>query len=69
VLRRNCIGGGVRDAGNGGIMEPQIGFTALENLVAAPEFRGPDDYRLLPGSACRKVFRGDPDRVPGPPRS
>jgi nitrous oxidase accessory protein NosD len=67
VLRRNCLGGGVRDAGNGGIMEPQIGFVALENLVGAPAFRGADDYRLLPGNPCRKVFSGDPDRVPGPP--
>jgi nitrous oxidase accessory protein NosD len=68
VLRGNCIGGGMRDAGNGGIMEPEIGFTALSNLVAAPDFRGPGDYRLVAGSTCRKVFSGDPDRVPGPPR-
>ena len=67
VLRRNCVGGGVRDEGNGGILEPQIGFRALRNLVALPTFRGPGDYRLARGSACRTVFRGDPDRVPGPP--
>ena len=68
VLRRNCIGGGARDAGNGGILEPQIGFKALDNVVAEPEFRAPGDYRLRPGSACARVLAGDPNRVPGPPR-
>jgi parallel beta-helix repeat protein len=68
VLRRNCIGGGARDEGNGGIMEPEVGFTAVDNLVAEPAFRGPGDYRLKPRTACRRVFSGDPDRVPGPPR-
>lgn len=67
VLRRNCIGGGVRDEGNGGILEPQIGFTAVRNLVAEPEFRSPGDYRLKPGSPCTRVFVGDASRVPGPP--
>jgi parallel beta-helix repeat protein len=68
VLRRNCIGGGARDDGNGGIMEPEVGFTAEDNVVAEPAFRGPGDYRLKPRSACRRVFSGNPDRVPGPPR-
>jgi nitrous oxidase accessory protein NosD len=68
VLRRNCIGGGARDAGNGGILEPQIGFKALDNVVAEPEFRAQGDYRLRPGSACARVLAGDPNRVPGPPR-
>ena len=67
LLRRNCVGGGVRDSANGGIMQPQIGFTALENLVAQPSFRAAGDYRLARGNPCRKVLRGDPDRVPGPP--
>jgi nitrous oxidase accessory protein NosD len=69
VLRGNCIGGGIRDAGNGGIMEPQIGFKAVGNLVAEPAFRAPGDYRLTPGSPCTRVFAGDPNRVPGPPVS
>jgi nitrous oxidase accessory protein NosD len=67
VVRRNCIGGGVRADRNGGIMEPEIGFTAVGNVDAEPAFRAPGDYRLKPGSACTRVFRGDPDRVPGPP--
>jgi nitrous oxidase accessory protein NosD len=69
VLRGNCIGGGPRDAGNGGIMEPQIGFRAVGNLVAQPSFRALGDYRLTPDSPCTRVFAGDPNRVPGPPLS
>jgi nitrous oxidase accessory protein NosD len=68
VVRRNCIGGGAGDNGNGGIMQPEIGFTARDNLLAQPSFRGPGDYRLMPGSTCARVFTGDPARVPGPPR-
>ncbi len=68
VVRRNCIGGGARDNGSGGIMLPAIGFTLADNLVAQPEFRAPGDYRLKPGSACARVLAGDPNRVAGPPR-
>ena len=68
VVRRNCIGGGARDDGGGGVMLPAIGFTLVDNLLAQPEFRSPGDYRLKPGSACGRVFTGDPNRVPGPPR-
>jgi nitrous oxidase accessory protein NosD len=68
VLRGNCIGGGIRDVGNGGIMEPVIGFTAVDNVIAQPSFRAPGDYRLAPGSPCTRVLAGDPSRVPGPPR-
>lgn len=68
VVRRNCIGGGVRDDGSGGIMLPAIGFTLVDNLVAQPEFRAPGDYRLKPGSACARVLAGDPKRAAGPPR-
>jgi hypothetical protein len=68
LLRRNCIGGGARDDALGGIIDPVIGFEPIDNLVGAPSFRGPGDYRLAPGSPCRQVFRGDPERVPGPGR-
>jgi hypothetical protein len=70
VIRRNCIGGGVRDQGLGGILSPALGFAALDNLVGPPAFRSAQlfDYRLLPGSPCASVFRGDPRRVPGPHR-
>jgi hypothetical protein len=66
LVRRNCIGGGVRDAGMGGILEPQVGFEAVDNLLAVPDFRALGDYRLAPGSPCTEVFSGDPGRVPGP---
>ena len=68
VVRRNCIGGGARDDGSGGIMLPPIGFTLVDNRVAQPEFRAPGDYRIAPGSACARVLAGDPSRVAGPPR-
>jgi nitrous oxidase accessory protein NosD len=68
VVRRNCIGGGAGDGGNGGIMEPAIGFKLVDNVRAQPEFRSPGDYRLKPGSACTRVFAGASSRVPGPPR-
>jgi nitrous oxidase accessory protein NosD len=68
VLRRNCLGGGARDTGNGGVMQPDVGFTASGNVVAEPAFRAPGDYRLKPHTACTRVFSGDPDRVPGPSR-
>ncbi|MEA2419548.1 MAG: hypothetical protein QOE60_1754 [Thermoleophilaceae bacterium] len=68
LLRRNCIGGGARDDGLGGIISPVFGFSAIDNLVAAPAFKGAgsSDYRLVAGSPCVRVFRGDPNRVPGP---
>jgi nitrous oxidase accessory protein NosD len=68
VVRRNCIGGGVRDDGGGAIMLPAIGFRLVDNLVAQPEFRAQGDYRLKPGTPCARVFSGSPNRVPGPPR-
>jgi hypothetical protein len=70
VIQRNCIGGGVRDSGLGGIITPELGFEAVDNVVSAPAFRSAlsADYRLVPGSPCTQVFRGDPRRVPGPGR-
>jgi hypothetical protein len=68
VVRGNCIGGGVRDAGMGGILSPAVGFEAEGNLLAAPAFRdaASADYRLAPGSPCVRLFRGSPRGVPGP---
>jgi nitrous oxidase accessory protein NosD len=43
VVRENCIGGGARDDGSGGIA-PQIGFEATDNVTE-------------PGRACRAVLR------------
>jgi parallel beta-helix repeat protein len=44
VVRENCIEGGARDDGSGGIA-PQIGFDALDNVTK-------------PGRACRALLRG-----------
>jgi hypothetical protein len=66
VVRANCIGGGIRDAGNGGIVDPPVGFELIENVVSPPSFRGPGDYRLSPDTPCAFVYKGDPDLVPGP---
>jgi hypothetical protein len=69
VVRRNCIGGGVRDEeGLGGIISPVFGFEDIDNVLAQASFRGPGDLRLVSGSPCTAVFSGDPDRVPGPSR-
>jgi hypothetical protein len=68
LVRRNCIGGGVGDHGGGGIIEPTIGFEAVDNVIAVPSFRdaGRGDYRVTPGSRCASVLRGDANEVPGP---
>jgi nitrous oxidase accessory protein NosD len=72
VVRLNCVGGGVRDdgAGGGGILTPASGFVGVDNLIAQVAFAStePGDLRLPPDSPCRAVFRGDPERVPGPRR-
>jgi hypothetical protein len=72
VVRLNCIGGGVRDdgGGEGGVLSPASGFTGVENVIAQVSFAStePGDLRLPPDSPCRLVFRGDPERVPGPRR-
>jgi hypothetical protein len=70
ILRGNCIGGGAGDDGDGdgGIMQPAIGFTPVGNVLEAPVFRSEGDYRLKAGSRCTRVFAGDPNRVPGPLR-
>jgi Right handed beta helix region len=66
VLRANCVGGGIRDGGSGGIIDPPVGFEAIDNVVARPSFRGRGDFRLEPDTPCALVYTGDPDVVPGP---
>ena len=58
VVRRNCIGGGARDDGSGGIMLPAIGFTLVDNLVAQPEFRAPRGLPPQAGQRLRPRARG-----------
>ena len=62
----NCVRGGARDDGDGGIGE-EVGFSASGNTVANPDYvnRGGDDFRLAAGSPCRANFE-NADLVPGP---
>jgi hypothetical protein len=54
IVRGNCLWAGVE-----GEIGPQLGFTAIGNLVANPQFlnRPLRNYRLGPRSKCREVFR------------
>ena len=68
LVTRNCVNGGTRDEGNGGIDAPATGFTATGNITkAAPVFndRTAGDYRLAAGNPCRSVL-AEADSVPGP---
>jgi nitrous oxidase accessory protein NosD len=68
VVRDNCIKGGVRDDGNGGIAD-QWGFRVEDTIRTRASYANPaaDDFRLAPGSACRLgmavAYRST---VPGP---
>ncbi len=66
IARHNCIGGGGRDNGDGGIGD-QIGFDAVDNALVAPGYRNraAKDFRLSEPSICRSVYLY-PDEVPGP---
>ena len=69
VVRRNCLKAGARDDDRNGGIDLSVAFTASGNPeVADPGFsdRGAKDFRLQKGSACRGVFAGDPEAVPGP---
>ncbi|MFL5869389.1 MAG: right-handed parallel beta-helix repeat-containing protein [Thermoleophilaceae bacterium] len=58
VLRSNCVGGGVRDSGNGGIQVPHAGFDATGNVIAAARFpaRVSGNFQLSRGSPCGGVL-------------
>ncbi len=66
LLRDNCVGGGPRDDGDGGINTSGGGFSARGNRVATPEFvnRAGKDFRLAPTSPCRSLYTAG-DSVPG----
>ena len=66
VVRRNCLRGGRRDNGNGGI-QASDGFTATDNVVADPRYanRKAGDFRLAVGSRCLPLL-GDGSNAPGP---
>lgn len=58
IAARNCLWGGTE----GNIETSAGGFRAYANVVANPEFRNRQsrDYRLRPGSRCRRVIGADP---------
>jgi len=63
-VRRNCISGGARDDGDGGVSD-EVGFSASDNLRADPQFvnRAERDFRLRAGSRCRRVLPDGGARV------
>ncbi len=69
LVEGNCIGGGVRDDGNGGIAQA-VGFSVGRNMIAAPRFRRWDgaDLRLARGDRCAAMLQANPRSIPGPPR-
>jgi parallel beta-helix repeat protein len=66
TVHHNCINGGPRDNGDGGISSGS-GFSLASNLLRGPGFnnRAGKDFRLSPGSPCRATFP-DADVWPGP---
>jgi parallel beta-helix repeat protein len=67
VVRDNCIKGGVRDHGDGGIAG-EWGFRVVQTVRAKPAFASParDDFRLESGDPCRDVLGAYRASVPGP---
>ncbi len=61
IVRDNCLHGGARDDGDGGIADMRIGFVADRNLIEDPLYvnRAAKDFRLSPASPCRVLFGDD----------
>ncbi len=73
LVRSNCIHGAPGSYYGGpdgsGVQSPQVGFTAVDNINAMPEFAdgAAGDLRLRAGSACAAVLDPTPDGLsPGP---
>jgi parallel beta-helix repeat protein len=64
LVRANCFHGGNPNPhyNQRGGLSDDPGFTARENLIAAPSFidRGAKDFRLRRDSQCRQVYRPAP---------
>jgi parallel beta-helix repeat protein len=67
LVRENCVRGGARDHGNGGIAG-QWGFRVVQTVRAKPAFasRARGDFRLGTGDPCRDVLGAYRANVPGP---
>lgn len=57
IVRENCVFGGARDDGEGGIETPAEGFEASDNLIVDPLYVGPEagDYALEEDSPCSEL--------------
>jgi Right handed beta helix region len=60
VYRDNCVSGGVRDNGDGGVQPRMAGVVVSGNLVADPGYvdRIGKDFSLSPGSPCLAPISG-----------
>ncbi len=57
VARENCVRGGARDSGNGGIQSPQRGFSVNSNVIQFPSYvnRSNGNFRIQNGN-CRELM-------------
>jgi nitrous oxidase accessory protein NosD len=62
LVRENCIAGGARDDGDGGISDKREGLLVYSNLIEDPVYlgRSVSDFRLHPKSPCRAIFGEEP---------
>jgi parallel beta helix pectate lyase-like protein len=60
VIRENCVSGGPRDDGDGGIRPRMDGVTISNNLTADPGYvnRNAKDFELQASSVCRPLING-----------
>jgi hypothetical protein len=60
VVRDNCVVGGLRDNGDGGIQPRMSGVVVSGNLVSRPGYvdAAEGDYDLYPGSPCDRLIGG-----------
>jgi parallel beta-helix repeat protein len=65
VVRKNCIFGGARDSGNGGV-SAVVGFSISESVIADPQYvdRAAKDFRLRESSPCRNLLTGAAPTLP-----
>ena len=62
IVRENCISGGARDDGDGGIADLRTGLIVDSTIVDDPVYisRAGDDYRIHPKSPCLPIFGEEP---------
>jgi len=72
VVRNNCIGGGVYDEGDGGILAgaaAKRGFSTADNIIEAPRYANPaaGDFSIDPSSPCAALIAGAVAAQPAAP--